>query len=56
MLFPEAMCLASELLELLLGSEYPFPVLGSVHVRNWTRQMRAIRSDEQLTMTAKVCR
>ena len=54
LLFPEAMSLASEALDLMLSPDYPFAVIGSVHTRNWTRQNRAIASDEKLQMSVKV--
>ena len=48
------MSLATDALDLMLSSNYPFPVMGSVHTRNWSRQNRAIASDEKLQMSVKV--
>jgi acyl dehydratase len=42
--FPMAM-------QIMTASEFPFPVIGLVHVRNRIEQLRPIRADEALSMT-----
>ncbi|KNC85647.1 hypothetical protein SARC_02168 [Sphaeroforma arctica JP610] len=53
-LYPQTQMFMS-LIERLCEADYPFPLLGMVHVSNFVRQERALRVDETFTSKFKVC-
>eukprot|EP00123_Amoebidium_parasiticum_P010978 comp20440_c0_seq1/m.25980 comp20440_c0_seq1/g.25980 ORF comp20440_c0_seq1/g.25980 comp20440_c0_seq1/m.25980 type:complete len:317 (-) comp20440_c0_seq1:30-980(-) len=52
-LFIEAVGI-SECMNFLSQPDYPFPLLGAVHVKNYFKQTRALLADEALTLNLQV--